>query len=188
MRVWTLPAARVQRTRCRRERAPDLFLNLVRDNDRHRDNIAANLDLNRLWAEDSLACNDVALIILIECPSPVAAACRRILCRVCRDAARSSLAWLRLPAGLSSAAEPSRAGFWREGSSRERARFYADVLVHGRLALFRSSWILSRALQRRQFWPVLDMDADWSRMELRVTHRQQQRLRPANEIAIGNSD
>ena len=121
----------------------------------------------RLRAPHRLYCTDVVQILPIGCHSPIAAA-SRCLHRPRAQATPPSLAWLWLPARLSSAAQRPRSGFWREGSRPLDAVRCPGVLVERRVALFRPTRLLSRALQWRQFRSVLELDAHRAGMELRV--------------------
>jgi hypothetical protein len=94
-------------------------------------------------------------------------------CRCCHcvrhahlHAAHLSLAWL--PTRLSSATRQQRSSLWFEGGSPQHSKLYATLLILRRAVLFRQSRILPWRLQRRQFWPVLDLDAHRADLELWV--------------------
>ena len=61
-----------------------------------------------------------------------------------------------------------RSSLWFEGGSPQHSRLYATLLILRRAVLFRQSRILPWTLQRRQFWPVLDLDAHRADVELWV--------------------
>jgi hypothetical protein len=59
------------------------------------------------------------------------------------------------------------ARLWAARSCRTATRIHRPP----RLLVWRSE-ILSRAMERRRIWPLLDADADWTALELRVDHNQ----------------
>src|SRR5580704_3784347 len=73
-----------------------------------------------------LCCTNVAHILRIKCNSLVAAASHCVR-RARSQVAHLPLAWLRLPARLSSAAQQQRSGLWSEGSYRWHARLMLRV-------------------------------------------------------------
>src|SRR6185437_3118851 len=79
-----------------------------------------------------------------------------------------SLAWLRLPARLSSAAQQPHSDLRREGINPRHPGRRSELLelVQWRLVLFRPPRIFPRTLQWRQPRPVLDPDAHRADLEL----------------------
>src|ERR1700729_1130846 len=78
------------------------------------------------------------------------------------------LAWLRLPARLSSAAQQQRPRLWSEGSDR-RHGVCSKILVWRWAVLFRPSWIFRWTLQRRQLRSMLDPYTYRTDLELRMS-------------------
>src|SRR3984957_17138748 len=134
-------------------------------------------DLNGLPAAECLWCSDVAPHVSIHCCCPVAAVGDRAS-RAGSEEAQAGLAWLRLPARLSTAAEQQPAGLYAEGWVAAAGTPQPSPLVHRpppsilrlrrRAALSRPARLLQRPLQRRHLRSVLDADSDRPGLELRL--------------------
>src|ERR1700761_3839664 len=133
-------------------------------------------DLSGLHTTECLWCNHVALPVSVDCCRSVVVVRRGARCAG-SQAAGSTLAWLRLPAGIRTAAQQYAAAVYAEGcDAAVRAAEQAPVVHRSdaallrlgrRAALFRPPRFLPRPLQRRQFRTVLDPDADRRCLELR---------------------
>src|ERR1700722_2104192 len=91
------------------------------------------------------------------------------MCRLrARKAAHLSLARLRFPTRLSSAAQQQRSNLCFEGLNPRYARLCAELLVWRRSVLFRRTRLFPRPLERRQLRSVLDPYTYRTHVELRM--------------------
>src|SRR5262249_14025882 len=100
------------------------------------------LDLNGNRAVYRVSRINAAHIVRLDRNCVVAAASHCVR-RGCSQATRPPLAWLWLPARLSSAAERARSRLW---TSPQRSGLHSAILVQRRALLFRPPRLLSRTL------------------------------------------